>query len=334
MRQHAFYKDTCCMHYKTPGYLLLVSSAAATNKQHHVRCTTLEAIVPVDAAAAELNHQCCCWAPQSWEGTHCCSCLRILLLLLLLLCSKPGTAHSVSCCCCLVALGNCIPVDQLVNKGGHVVGPAASSSSQQQQQARCQACQKPQLERGKTSQACPPCDWPELASMLTLEAAAAAAMLPNTCSCVAGMHRGSSQSHGYHCCQTAPKPISYTPVQTASMNGQLCPAFQAGPSPPVLHVQVVGMLPHIHGEDGCAPLCNGGDCVGCLLHSQLACLVRHQPGPAGTKLGGTCSSSSSTCTRGHPKSSRRRVRAVSSCLHTRCKTGSLPAATPCLCSSC
>lgn len=59
--------------------------------------------------------------------------------------------------------------------------------------------------------------------------------------------------------------------------------------PPVLHVQVVSVLPDIHGEDGCAALSNGGHCVGGLLNCQLASLVAHQPGPTRTKLGGTCS---------------------------------------------
>lgn len=55
----------------------------------------------------------------------------------------------------------------------------------------------------------------------------------------------------------------------------------------VLHIDVVGVLPHIHGQDGglaVAPRVLG---VGGLGHLQLA-VVDAQPGPARAKLGGAC----------------------------------------------
>lgn len=77
------------------------------------------------------------------------------------------------------------------------------------------------------------------------------------------------------------------------------PDAPASPSPPVLHVQVVCVLPHIHGQDGCLALNNGGHRVGRLLHCQLAALVSNQPRPTGAKLGGTCrQDEDGRCTRG------------------------------------
>lgn len=59
-------------------------------------------------------------------------------------------------------------------------------------------------------------------------------------------------------------------------------------SPPVLEIQVVGMLPDIHGQDGGLALHHRGNSIGGLLNAELAGLISYQPGPAGAKLCGTC----------------------------------------------
>lgn len=132
--EHALCSNICCMHYRTPGYLLLLLQP---------QTGTIMSFAPsVPVAAAEAPHTgpappvLLLSTTKAGKRTHCCSCARAAgaALVLVLLRSKPGTAHSDSSCCCLVALGDCVPVDQLVHKGGHVVGPAASSSSSRQQQ--------------------------------------------------------------------------------------------------------------------------------------------------------------------------------------------------------
>mmetsp|Transcript_12468 Transcript_12468/g.37474 ORF Transcript_12468/g.37474 Transcript_12468/m.37474 type:complete len:225 (+) Transcript_12468:3577-4251(+) len=55
--------------------------------------------------------------------------------------------------------------------------------------------------------------------------------------------------------------------------------------PPVLHVQVVSVLPDIHHQDGLLARGDGVLGVGGLHHRQLA-VVHHQPCPPGAELGG------------------------------------------------
>lgn len=55
-----------------------------------------------------------------------------------------------------------------------------------------------------------------------------------------------------------------------------------------LHIQVVGVLPHIHGEQRSLAVHQRVLCVGGLCHSQLAILASHEPRPAAAKLGRAC----------------------------------------------
>lgn len=58
----------------------------------------------------------------------------------------------------------------------------------------------------------------------------------------------------------------------------------------VLHINVVSMLPDIHGQDRGLSLAPGVFGIGSLRNLQFAALVSNaQPGPATTELSGTCS---------------------------------------------
>jgi hypothetical protein len=65
---------------------------------------------------------------------------------------------------------------------------------------------------------------------------------------------------------------------TSYMTGDRQPTLQWH-TPPVLNIQVVGVLPDIHSEDWSLALHYRGDRVRGLLNGELPRLVSHQPGP-------------------------------------------------------